>query len=100
MDYIWDRVDKAVAAMGWPAFTGMPEPAWQEALAIKLEETKAKIDRLEALADQVDAMLSMAKRKYQTVVDDGDYWEISDDVFQEVQKAFDEIKTAQAEDPS
>lgn len=51
------------------------------------------------LADQVDAMLSIAKRKYQTVVDDGDYWEISDDTFQEVQKAFDEIKTALPKEP-
>lgn len=96
MNHYWDRIDKAVAAMGWPSFHGMLEGVWQEALAIKLEETKAKIDRLEALADQVDAMLSMAKRKYQTVVDDGDYWEISDDVFQELQKAFEEIKTAPA----
>jgi len=99
MNYLWDRVNKAVAAMGWPSFTGMQEGAWQEALAIKLEETKAQIDRLEALADQVDAMLSMAKRKTRNLypypikaIDDGDHWEISDDTFQEIQKAFDEIK--------
>lgn len=100
MNHCWDRVDKAVAAMGWPAFTGMPEPAWQETLAIKLEETKAKIDKLDDLFYQVDAMLSMAKRKTGKAVDDGDSWEISDDVFQEVQKAFDKIKTAPAKEPS
>lgn len=92
MNYIWDRVNNAVAAMGWPSFNGMPESIWQEALAIKLEETKVKIDRLEALADQVDTMLSMAKRIKSKAVDDGDSWQINDDVFQEVQKAFDEIK--------
>lgn len=50
MNHYWDRVDKAVAAMGWPSFHGMLEGEWQEALAIKLEETKAKIDRLEEIA--------------------------------------------------
>lgn len=50
MNHYWDRVDKAVAAMGWPSFHGMLEGVWQEALAIKLEETKAKIDRLEEIA--------------------------------------------------
>lgn len=60
------------------------------------DDLKAKIDKLENLADQVDALLSMAKRIRGKAVDDGDYWEISDDVFQEVQKAFDEIKTASA----
>lgn len=93
MNRYWDRVDKTVAAMGWPSFHGMLEGEWQEALAIKLEETKAKIDRLEALADQVDAMLSLAKRIKGKAIDDGDYWEISDDTFQEVQKAFDTVKS-------
>lgn len=40
------------------------------------------------LTAQVDAMLSMAKRKSGKAIDDGDSWEISDDVFQEVQKSF------------
>lgn len=57
--------------------------------AIKLEE---RTDKLDNLADQVDALLSLAKRVRGKAIDDGDYWEISDDVFQEVQKAFEEIK--------
>lgn len=92
MKHYWDRVDKAVTAIGWSSFHGMAEPMWQEALAIKLEETKAKIDKLENLFDQVDCLLSMARRKTGRAIDDGDHWEISDDTFQEVQKAFDEIK--------
>lgn len=53
-----------------------------------LEHAKKLVD----LADQVDALLSMAKRNKGIQIDDGDYWEISDDVFQEVQKAFEELE--------
>ena len=92
----WDRVNKAIAAMDWSSFNGMPQSVWQDKLAQNLEETKDRLDKLTSLYDQVDALLSMAKRIRGKAVDDGDYWEISDDVFQEVQKAFDEIKTASA----
>lgn len=60
-------------------------------LAEDVEKAQAKIDKLLNLYDQVDALLTMSKRIKGKAVDDGDYWEISDDVFQEVQKAFEEI---------
>jgi hypothetical protein len=50
-----------------------------------------KFEALVNLADQVNAMLSMAKHKTGKAVDDGDSWEISDDVFQEVNKAFEDL---------
>ena len=58
----WDRVDKAVAAMGWPSFNGMKEGDWQEKLATKLEETKAKIDRLEEIANDAENTLILISR--------------------------------------
>lgn len=61
-------------------------------MCIEVKFLRDRIEKLENLYDQVDALLSMAKRIKGKAVDDGDYWEISDDVFQEVQKAFDEIK--------
>lgn len=95
MNHYWDRVDKAVAAMGWPSFHGMLEGVWQEALAIKLEETKAKIDKLETLADQVDCLLDKARKVTlsSAYIDEREQWLVSDSFFQEVQKAFYEVKS-------
>ena len=89
----FERIDKVLVNMGCdPIPKGMQTHEWLYLMAIRFDH----INKYADLYDQVDALLTLAKRIRGKAVDDGDYWEISDDVFQEVQKAFDEIKTASA----
>ena len=69
---------------------------YEDELKLELYKLKSLNKGIGDFMDKVESMLSMAKRIRGKAVDDGDHWEISDDVFQEVQKAFEEIKTASA----